>query len=109
MKKHILHIMLAALTLLLVSSACWAAMVSIGEAGYLEATGRILATGQLIRRWIEHTPELVVLGDPLFVIAFGAPALDIYRVLDVMNARGWSLNGLHRPAAIHLAARRPTA
>jgi glutamate/tyrosine decarboxylase-like PLP-dependent enzyme len=85
------------------SAACWAAMVSMGEAGYLDAAGRILATGQLIRRWIEQTPELVVLGDPLFVIAFGSPTLDIYRVLDFMNERGWSLNGLHRPPAVHLA------
>ena len=28
------------------SAACWAAMVSIGEEGYLEATGRILARGR---------------------------------------------------------------
>jgi sphinganine-1-phosphate aldolase len=44
----------------------------------------------------------VVLGDPLFVIAFASPTLDIYRVLDAMSQRGWSLNGLHRPAAVHL-------
>jgi hypothetical protein len=56
----------------------------------------------LIRRWVEQIPELEVLGDPLFVIAFASPSLDIYRVLDAMNARGWSLNGLHRPPAIHL-------
>ncbi len=84
------------------SAACWAAMVSMGEEGYLQATARILATSQLIRRWIEQMPDLVVLGDPLFVIAFTAPALNIYQVLELMAARGWSLNGLHHPPAIHL-------
>ncbi|HRA64648.1 MAG TPA: aminotransferase class V-fold PLP-dependent enzyme [Caldilinea sp.] len=84
------------------SAACWAALVNTGEAGYRAAAARILATAQLIRRWIEQIPDLVVLGDPYFVIAFASPTLDIYRVLDAMNARGWSLNGLHRPAAIHL-------
>lgn len=84
------------------SAACWAAMVSIGEDGYCAAAARILATAQLIRRWIEQIPELEVLGDPLFVIAFASPSLDIYRVLDAMNVHGWSLNGLHRPPAVHL-------
>jgi hypothetical protein len=59
--------------------------------------GRILATAQYIRHAIEQIPGLTVLGDPLFVIAFASPTLDIYRVLDAMTARGWSLNGLHRP------------
>jgi hypothetical protein len=48
-------------------------------------------------------PDLVVLGDPLFVIAFGSNTLNIYQVLDFMARRGWSLNGLHHPAAVHLA------
>jgi glutamate/tyrosine decarboxylase-like PLP-dependent enzyme len=84
------------------SAACWAAMVNMGEQGYLQATAAILATAQLIRRWIEHTPDLVVLGDPLFVIALAAPTLNIYQVLEYMTKRGWSLNGLHHPPAIHL-------
>jgi glutamate/tyrosine decarboxylase-like PLP-dependent enzyme len=84
------------------SAACWAALVSLGEEGYRTAAASILATAQYIRRSIDHIPDLAVLGDPLFVIAFASPTLDIYRVLDAMTARGWSLNGLHRPAAIHL-------
>jgi len=36
------------------------------------------------------------------VIALGSDSLDIYRVLDGLTARGWSLNGLHKPACIHL-------
>jgi glutamate/tyrosine decarboxylase-like PLP-dependent enzyme len=84
------------------SAACWAALVSTGEEGYLRATAAILATAQLLRRWIEHTPDLYVLGDPLFVIAFGSRTLNIYQVLDYMTRCGWSLNGLHHPPAIHL-------
>lgn len=84
------------------SATCWAAMVSMGESGYRGAAAKILATARFIRGSIERMPDLVVLGDPLFVIALASPTLDIYRVLDAMTARGWSLNGLHRPAAIHL-------
>ncbi len=91
------------------SAAGWAALISLGEEGYLHATAMILETARYIRRTIQAMPDLQVLGDPLWVIAFaprpgptGEP-FDIYRVLDAMSARGWSLNGLHRPAAVHIA------
>ncbi|MDP9340524.1 MAG: aminotransferase class V-fold PLP-dependent enzyme [Actinomycetota bacterium] len=84
------------------SAACWAAMVATGEEGYLDATGRILETAATIRRGISEIPGLHVLGDPLWVIAFGSDSLDIYRVLEHMGRRGWSLNGLHRPTAVHI-------
>ncbi len=84
------------------SAACWAAMVATGEDGYIDATRRILGTAAEIRTAIEAMPDLHVLGDPLWVISFGSRSLDIYRVLDEMTRRGWSLNGLHRPAAIHI-------
>jgi hypothetical protein len=38
------------------SAACWAALVSLGEAGYREAAASILATAQYIRRAIEPHP-----------------------------------------------------
>ena len=51
------------------SAACWAALLSMGEQGYLNATRRILETAAEIRRGVEAIPELQVLGDPLWVIA----------------------------------------
>jgi sphinganine-1-phosphate aldolase len=84
------------------SAMCWAAMVATGEDGYLEATRGILETGAAIRRGIQAIPHLRVLGDPLWVIAFTSDTVDIYRVLERMRRRGWNLNGLHRPAAVHL-------
>ena len=84
------------------SAACWAAMVATGEDGYLEATRRVLETGAAIRDGIAAIPQLRVLGDPLWVVAFASDTVDVYRVLERMTQRGWSLNGLHRPAAAHL-------
>ena len=85
------------------SAAAWAAMVSIGEEGYLEATRRILQTAEFIKAGLREIPELRILGDPLWVIAFSSDTLDIYRVMDRMAARGWRLNALHRPPAVHIA------
>jgi len=84
------------------SAACWAALVAMGEQGYMQATKKILETAASIKKGIASIPELHVLGDPLWVIAFTSDMLDIYRVLDQMTKRKWNLNGLHKPAAVHL-------
>lgn len=84
------------------SAACWAAMISIGEKGYLEATRRILKTADLLKKAINDIPQLNVLGDPLFDIAFSSHELDIYAISDMMSKRGWGLNGLQHPPAVHL-------
>lgn len=81
---------------------CWAAMVSIGEPGYMEATRRVLETAAKIKKGIRETADFYLLGDALFVIAFGSEELDIYKVMDAMSERGWSLNGLHKPQCLHL-------
>lgn len=85
------------------SAVCWAAMLAVGEQGYLDATRAILASANRIRRGIDAIDGLEVVGDPLWVIAFTATDLDIYRVMEEMTRRGWSLNGLQQPPAIHLA------
>ncbi len=84
------------------SAACWAAMVSIGESGYLEAARKILETASKVMEGIRTIPELRILGDPLWVIAFTSDELDIYRIMDLMTKRNWNLNGLHKPSCVHL-------
>lgn len=84
------------------SAACWAALTSIGAQGYLSATKKILETAETIKNGVRQIPELQVLGNPLFVIAFASKSLDIYKVLDYMTRKKWSLNGLHKPACVHL-------
>jgi glutamate/tyrosine decarboxylase-like PLP-dependent enzyme len=84
------------------SAACWAAMISIGAQGYTAATKRILETAEIIKQGLREIPELHILGDSFFVIAFASDSLDIYKVLDAMSRKGWSLNGLHKPTCVHL-------
>lgn len=85
------------------SATAWAALLSMGEDGYLEATAGILEAGAAIRDGVADIPELHVLGDPLWVIAFASDEVNIYEVMAQMAQCGWSLNGLHRPPAIHIA------
>jgi len=85
------------------SAACWAALTSIGEEGYLRAAKQILHAAEIIKEGIRQMPDLRLLGDPLFVLAFDSPTLDIYKILDAMTSKGWSLNGLHKPSCMHIA------
>lgn len=87
------------------SAACWASMLSMGEQGYLDATAGILKAAETVKKGIAAIPELKVIGNPLFVIAFESAdeQVDIYRVLDRMSQKHWSLNGLHKPSCLHIA------
>jgi len=80
----------------------WAALLATGRTGYLEATRSILETAARLRQAIESVSGLVVLGDPLWVIAFTSEVCDIFEVMDYMAQRGWNLNGLYRPPAVHI-------
>lgn len=84
------------------SAACWAALVTLGESGYLRAAGAILETAATIKQGLREIPELQLIGDPLFVIAFMSETLDIFQVMEAMTRKGWGLNGLHFPPAVHI-------
>src|SRR5579864_4859638 len=72
-------------------AATWAAMVSLGEKGYLEVADRVFNTAATIRAGVDSIPELEVIGDPTFLVAFRSPQLNIYHVNDHLIARGWRL------------------
>jgi sphinganine-1-phosphate aldolase len=84
------------------SAACWAAMVSMGEQGYLEAARRILETTAWLKGQMRSLPEIEVIGDPLFLIAFRSETLDVYKIMEYMTQRKWGLNGLHLPTSVHV-------
>lgn len=85
-------------------AACWAAMLKMGERGYMAAAKKIIEAATDIRQGIEAIPELRILGNPIWVIAFSSKTenINIYTVFDQMTRRGWSLNALQRPPAIHI-------
>lgn len=85
------------------SAACWAALMSMGESGYLEATKRILAALKIVHQGIAEIPELRVLGQPIGAFAIASDSVNMYLVLDQMSGRGWALTGLLKPCAIHVS------
>jgi sphinganine-1-phosphate aldolase len=88
-------------------AATWAAMVSLGERGYLEIAEKIFATAAAIRSGVDSIPELEVIGDPTFLVAFKARELNVFHVNDHLIDRGWRLNALQLPPALHFCVTRP--
>ena len=95
-------------------AATWAAMLTTGEQGYLDAAAAIHETAQKIRAAVEAQPDLRVYGDDTtFLVAFGAAlseadgGLDIFLVNDLLTARGWRMNPDQLPPGLHFCITRP--
>lgn len=93
-------------------AGAWAVMQHMGTKGYLDSCRSIVLAARTIANAITETiPELYVLGDPpASVVAFGSqhPNVNVLEVGDAMSLRGWHLNGLSDPPAVHIACTRLT-
>lgn len=89
------------------SAATWAAMVTMGESGYLEAARRIMTTADKIRAGIAQIPEIQIMGKSTFLIAMTSNVVDIYHVNDYLASKGWRMNGCQLPAGFHFCITLP--
>ncbi|KAI0601892.1 pyridoxal phosphate-dependent transferase [Biscogniauxia sp. FL1348] len=93
-------------------AGCWTSMMRVGEAGYIDACVKIVGCTKKIAEHISSSPvlsaELEIVGRPLVsVVAFTARNLDIYDLADGMSHKGWHLNALQNPPAMHVAVTMP--
>lgn len=89
------------------TAATWAALVYLGEEGYLNAARSIMGVADRIKTGIEAIAELTLIGDPTFVISFRSEELDVFHINDFMKARGWRFNVLQLPPALHFCVTMP--
>lgn len=90
--------------------------MNMGESGYIETCKHIVNAARRFENALLTDPVLVdnleVIGKPqVSVVAFRSRQkhLDIYDISDAMTHKGWHLNALQDPAAIHVAFTVPTA
>jgi sphinganine-1-phosphate aldolase len=107
-------------------AAAWAALVSLGEHGYLDLAKKALDAADHFRRGVESIPglSLVGKGDATIVTYSTVEAVEsaadkalwtkvkrvagvrrgepIYAIADRMEARGWTIDRQQTPAAIHM-------
>ncbi|MCD6569947.1 MAG: aspartate aminotransferase family protein [Deltaproteobacteria bacterium] len=85
-------------------AAAWASMNALGEDGYLEKTRIVMETTKKIMDGIRSIPELEIVGSPdmsVFAYKSRSKKLNIYAVGDQMEQKGWNIDRLQRPKALH--------
>ena len=88
-------------------AATWAGMVATGRDGYLRFAQDIFDTSYAMQDAVRSHPDLRLIGEPSFLFAFTSDDFDIYHVNDALRSKGWRMNGLQYPNAIHMAVTRP--
>jgi len=79
----------------------WAALMAMGEEGYVEATAAIQKTLWKIRDGLQKIPSLYILGNPsVCSVAFASDEIDIFVLNEKLAAAGWHLNPLQFPSGI---------
>lgn len=86
--------------------------MSQGENGYISSCHSIVGAAKKVENAIRENPslreDLSVIGKPLVsVVAFTSKTLNVYDLADAMSAKGWHLNALQNPPAIHVALTLP--
>lgn len=84
-------------------AAAWAALKTIGRDGYMKMADSVMKTTQRLREGIESVPGLHIIGKPVMsVFSFTSDRHDIYRIGDELSKRGWNLDKLQFPSALHM-------
>lgn len=87
-----------------VIAGTWAAMMSFGESGYVDACRRIVTARIAMTDGIKKLPGIVVYGNPqASVFGFGSTLIDIYTLSAKLRELGWMLNNLQFPAGIQFS------
>ncbi len=89
-------------------AAAWAVLNFVGDDGFMDIARRKRATTKKIIDGIEEIPGLKLLTRPdMSLVSFTADGIDIFHIIDEMNARGWyiqpALSFDNSPAHIHLS------
>lgn len=80
-------------------AACWATLLNYGVDGYIKSTKNIIDTTRYIEVELRKMNDIYIFGSPMLsVIAIGSKVFEIYRLSELMRAKGWCLNTLQFPS-----------
>ena len=87
-----------------VIAGSWAALISMGEAGYVDSCRRIVEAARTMIAGITALKYLRILGTPVgSVFAFSSDLIDIFAMHAQLKLRGWVLNPLQFPSGIQFS------
>ena len=85
-------------------ASAWAAMMAMGESGYMEYAKIIMDTTRKLQDGINAIDGLEVLGNPhMSVFAYRSTDrdLNVYAIGDRMEEKGWHIDRQQRPETLH--------
>lgn len=84
-------------------ASTWATMLYFGVDGYVEETRKVVETTRWIVAELRKVPGLYIMGSPqVSVFAMASKDFNIYQLNQMMSKKGWNLNALQFPPALHL-------
>ena len=84
-------------------AAAWASMKALGNDGYLQLANIVMKATKELIDGINYIPELYIIGDPVMsVFSFTSETVDIYNLGDIMDKKGWHLDRIQFPNALHM-------
>ena len=91
-------------------AAAWATLQHFGQEGYLELAKDIMETTGKLKAGIAGIPGVRILGDPVMgVFAFDLEKGNVFVLGDEMEKRGWHLDRVQIPPALHVMVTPPHA
>ncbi|PAV63623.1 hypothetical protein WR25_20874 [Diploscapter pachys] len=85
------------------SAVAWATLLSFGRQEYVDRCRKIVSTARKIADGIQKIDGIKLHGSPdVSVVAFTSDDFNIYAASDLLHKRGWNLNTLQNPNAIHI-------
>jgi sphinganine-1-phosphate aldolase len=85
------------------TAGCWAIMNHLGKEGYRGIVKEVMKTTQRIRAGIAGFSSLEIICDPqMSLLAFTSRTGNIYTIGDALHRKGWYLDRLQFPEALHL-------
>lgn len=85
-------------------AAAWATLQLFGRDGYVKLARRTAGTADELKEGIRAIPELELIGNPpasVFAYRSRSRKVNIFAVGDRMESRGWSIDRLQKPEALH--------
>lgn len=84
-------------------AAAWSAMRSLGIEGYMNLAKIVMDASKKLITGINEILELYIIGDPVMsVFSFTSDEIDVYNLGDVMDKKGWHLDRIQFPNALHM-------
>lgn len=84
-------------------AAAWASLKLLGTEGYLKLAKIVMDASKKLMKGIKEIPELQILGEPdMSVFSFASDDIDVYQLGDIMDKKGWHLDRIQYPAALHM-------